>query len=170
MEFVVPNVRGDKLLLHLTAWRNEHSLNLLIQSGTTFAKLLDEGYPNYITSVDIPVKVLDPSVSCNQATLRPSVSVSHFPGSPTYPEIITVTATTSGTYDKIIINVRDSGGRPVNRPGTICLWPSRFCEFSASLPEGLYDYEAKLLDADNKELARSDTRQFRILSNQIPPF
>ncbi len=71
LKFTILNARGDRFLLHLTAWKNEPSVvQLASQQGTTFAKLLDEEYPNYITSVDIPVKVID-TVTCSQ-NVQPS--------------------------------------------------------------------------------------------------
>jgi hypothetical protein len=60
---------GDTILLHITMWKYEEDIQRRIENdiSLSFSKLLDEAYPQYMTSLDIPIKSLKvDTATCNK--------------------------------------------------------------------------------------------------------
>jgi hypothetical protein len=73
LQFTIEDVKpDDKIVLHITAWKFDEQLRAaILDEQKTFSEILDEFYPGYITSVDIPVKSLSvDALACAGITER----------------------------------------------------------------------------------------------------
>lgn len=161
----VPRI-DDKIILHITAWSYAPTLINKIEQGTTLAGLLNDAYPNYITSADVPVRsfTIDPS-KCGITSLV-AYNEPIIPKTQDTAKVIAVVTGPTDKWSKITISVRDitEGGymnEEISCTTSPCTWSK------TGLRIGSYRYEAKLFGTDGKETAA--TRGEFTVEQYVPP-
>lgn len=142
---------GDRIVLHITAWKYDASLQKTVDGTKSFSEVIDEFYPFYMGSVDVPIKVVNiDTTTCS----TPILMLYHTPPNPNTQNEITVVAEATGAYDKIVISVRKEAGFLEDSlyEEKSCRPPEDKCEWSKfALSIGKYVYEAKTFDTNGKQ-------------------
>lgn len=167
LRFHIYGVKDDRFLLHFTAWKSEPSILQAVQNpDISLYRLIDESYPYYIKSIDIPVKSVSLTNICTTGQAG-GLTVQYSPAIPktlgAVNPTITVTATGVGAYDKISVSIMSTPSGPIIK-GNVCPGNPASCQVSADLGLGRYYYEAKLLGANNNVLQKSDIKHFDVVA------